>query len=351
MNAIYRPANPKGRATGRGSTMLKGNIPTISVCMPVFNGREFLPRAFTSLAEQTFKDFEVIVVDDGSTDGSAELAESLMAQHHVSGTVIRSVNRGPEQARDLACRHIRSVVIAQCDCDDRWEPTYLDDMLAVLRRHPEVELVYCDLIERFTDGRAQLKSDVAKWIDLTRAVRDGDVYIFDRGSFFKMLLSGQVLFPPCTMYTKALYERVGPYADKLPALRISLDWFFGLRAARTGVIAFLSRPLLQKYSHDGNVSGNLIRTVSCSVQVLDSLLGDGELGNAERHAARTRGALISSWAAYEAWRTENDRWAAFGWAKKSLRYKWSWRSIRIAAACLIPPSIIDRLRQKRQNLS
>ena len=78
-------------------------IPAVSVCMPVFNGAEFLPRAFSSLATQTFKDFELIVVDDGSTDDSLKQAEHLLVIHNLQGSVIRTANQGAEQARDVAC--------------------------------------------------------------------------------------------------------------------------------------------------------------------------------------------------------------------------------------------------------
>lgn len=322
-------------------------LPAVSVCMPVFNGSRFLPEVFSSLAAQTFKDYELIVVDDGSTDDSASQSERLMAQHDIRGLVVRSANRGAEQARDLACSHARAELIAQLDCDDWWEPDYLAEMLQALQSQPDIDLVYCDLIEQFADGHTLLKSDIATWIDVSQAARNGSLYTFPRGAFFKMLLRGQVLFPPCTVYRKALYEKAGRYADSHSHLRVSLDWGFGLRASRMGTVAFLKRPLLRKHVHGGNVSGDLVRTVSCDMEILESVLADRTLSREERRIASAYGALISRWASYESWAVHRKHWQALGWALTSLKFRRTWAAARLAVYSLIPRLLVDCLRPIR----
>lgn len=325
-------------------TLREAHSPAVSVCMPAFNGVKFLPHVFSSLAAQTFKDFELIVIDDGSTDDSAHQAELLIARHDIRGTVVRSTNRGAEQARDLACAHARSELIAQLDCDDWWEPRYLEEMLSSLQSQPDIDLLYCDLIEEFADGRKILKSGVATWIDLSRAEQHGDLYKFHRGQFFSMLLRGQVLFPPCTIYRKEVYQKAGRYADALPELPVSLDWSFGLRVSRIGVVGFLRRPLLHKIARDGSVSRNVVKTVGCSVRVLESVLADSTLSSEERRIGRARGALISTWASYESWAVHRKHRLALRWALKSLRFQWSWSAVKLAAYALIPRALVELLR-------
>lgn len=320
------------------------DVPRLSVCMPVFNGSRFLPRIFSSLAAQTFKDFELIVIDDGSADDSASQSAHLMTQHGIRGFVIRSTNRGAEQSRDLACAHARADIIAQLDCDDWWEPTYLEEMIGALRSQPDIDLVYCDLLEQFPEGHTILKSDIATWIDLSRAERHGDLYKFRRGEFFKMLLRGQVLFPPCTVYRRELYERAGRYAESLSGLRVSLDWAFGLRAGRMGTIAFLKRPLLHKLIHDTNVSGDVVATVGCTVEVLVSVLADSTLSREETRIARAYGAMIARWASYESWAVRRKHRQAIRWALTSLRFRWTWQAARLVALSLIPRSLVEHLR-------
>lgn len=322
-----------------------GSVPAVSVCMPVFNGARFLSRALASLSDQTFRDFEVVVVDDGSTDGSAEAARRLLAHHGLNGRVIRTENRGNAHARDLSCQSARAELIAPLDCDDSWDPRYLQEMLAVVRSDERIDLVYCDLREIFADGREILKSGIATWVDTSQADSDGDAHVFRRGAFFKMLLRGQVLFPSCTIYRKALYREVGGYAAKLPELPTSLDWYFGLRAARAGTVAFLKRPLLHKHARSDSVSNtSFIRTASSSARILETLLSDPTLRPEERRGACWRGALISYHCAHESWATHRNQIEAMKWVFRALRFGWSWEVTKLATKILIPRILIEKLR-------
>lgn len=320
-------------------------VPTVSVCLPVFNGARFLARVFSCLRDQTFRDFEVVVVDDGSTDGSAEEARRLLVEHGFVGHVVRTENRGSARARDAACEAARAAFIATLDCDDWWSPRYLEDMLAVLGTRTGIDLVYCDFLELFSDGRDILKSDVATWVDTSQADSHGDVHVFPRGAFFKMLLRGQVLFPSCTVYRKTLYQQVGGYAAQLSWLPTSLDWFFGLRAARVGTVAFLKQPLLRKYVRADSVSNaSFSRTISSSVRILKAFLDDPTLQPEERRSARSRGAIISYSCAYESWVTHESQVEALKWVFTSLGFEWSWRATMLATKLLIPRGLIERLR-------
>jgi glycosyltransferase involved in cell wall biosynthesis len=316
----------------------------ISVCMPVWNGSSFLDRAFECLSQQTHKDFEIILVDDGSKDDSAEKAKRLMSHHGLTGRVITTENQGCEQARDLACAYATAAIIAPFDCDDWWEPEYLASMLSALKSHPDIDLVYCDFSEENTEtGMSARKSDTAHWIDLSLAARDGDVYRFNQGAFFPLLLQGQVLFPPCTMFKRSLYEKAGIYAD-LADLRISLDWSFGLRASKVGVVAFLHRPLLRKFIHGGNVSGDPIRTCMSDLRVMDSLVSKGMLSSGERRQLMQLAARRATLIAYAFRVNRRQNWQSFAWSLRSLRYQWNMRAVRMAVTALMPPVVLSRMR-------
>lgn len=317
---------------------------SISVCMPVYNGSAFLDRAFECLSQQSYKDFEVIVVDDGSKDDSADKAKQLMTHYSLSGRVVTTDNQGPEQARDLACTYAVGSVIAPFDCDDWWEPDYLASMLSALQSHPDIDLVYCDFVEVNSETwTSSLKSQSTPWIDLTLAARDGDLYRFKQGVFFPLLLQGQVLFPPCTMYRRSLYERAGVYAD-LPDLRVSLDWSFGLRASQAGGVAFLARALLKKFLHGGNVSGDPIRTCTSDLRVMDSLMQTGMLKWSERRQLTRLAARRAALVAYAFRVNRQQRWPSFVWSLRSLRYQWSSTAVRLAVTALLPSGILQKMR-------
>lgn len=332
MNEIVSPQNNE-------------RAPSVSVCMPVFNGAKFLPGAFSSLAAQTFRDFELIVVDDGSTDDTADQAEGLLAAHGLQGRVIRSsANQGCEQARDVACMHARGEIIAHLDCDDTWDKGYLAVVFGILQSHSEVDLVYCDIIQESPDGTRVLKSKVATWIDLSQANRDNDLYVFPAGRFFKLLLNGTVLLPSCTVYRKALYIQAGPYSKVLSDMRMSLDWCFGLRASRHGTIGFVNRPLVHRAVHESNTSGDLVRVMACNVRVLRWVLADPVLSEEERRVALARGAVICTWACDAMLRVRGSRWGAAKWAITSLRFRFNRSAATLLALTLVPRFLVRGVR-------
>lgn len=103
--------------------------PGITVVVPVYNRRELLERALLSVLGQTVAPAEVVVVDDGSTDGSAAVAERLGV------TVIRQANAGSSAARNAGLRHASTPWVALLDSDDEWLPGHLEVASAVLAGH------------------------------------------------------------------------------------------------------------------------------------------------------------------------------------------------------------------------
>ncbi|MEI9805486.1 MAG: glycosyltransferase [Pseudolabrys sp.] len=104
-------------------------VPKISVVVPCYNGGKFLDQLLTSLARQTFRDFDILIVDDGST----ELAtKAKLATLDPSIRVVHQENRGLSAARNTGFAHARADLVFAIDCDDQIEPTYLDECLGGL---------------------------------------------------------------------------------------------------------------------------------------------------------------------------------------------------------------------------
>lgn len=101
----------------------------VSVVVPLYNKVAYIRRALDSIASQTFSDFEVIVVDDGSTDGSAGVAEGYLDPRF---RLLSQSNRGPGDARNKGLAEAKGEVIAFLDADDEWLPNYLEESLGVL---------------------------------------------------------------------------------------------------------------------------------------------------------------------------------------------------------------------------
>ena len=117
--------------------------PTISVVVPTYNRRELVSGAVRCVLAQTHEDFELLVVDDGSTDDTVEhLCATFGGDERVR--VLTKTNGGSASARNLGTEHARGEYMAFLDSDDRWTPRYLESQLAFARAHPEADLVLCD---------------------------------------------------------------------------------------------------------------------------------------------------------------------------------------------------------------
>lgn len=323
--------------------------PLVSVCLPVYNAAGFLPRAIDCIARQTYKHLEVVIVDDGSIDASGTLAEELLERYGIYGRVIRTTNHGAEQARDRCCENARGEFLATYDADDIWSDDYLTNMVGVLTNNPGVGLVYSDFDEFYEDsGKLISKSSRSPWIDLSKAEKtQDDVWIFQRGQFFSMQLEGQVLFPPCTVFRRSLYDSIGGYSKRLPELQVSLDWWFGLMAASMSQIAFISKPLLEKHRHSSNTSGNPARTAQCDVFVLEALLEDKVLSPALSKAAHRRAAIRAQDAGYALFADGQRAREARQWLIRSLKHTFSARAVKLLMASFLPSSLLDTMRRLR----
>ncbi|MBV8791726.1 MAG: glycosyltransferase family 2 protein, partial [Pseudolabrys sp.] len=109
------------------------DAPSASVVIPCYNGGRFIPAALASLAAQTFRDFEIIVVDDGSTDPETKTVLDGLGPEV---RVIRQENRGLPGARNTGIRAARAAIVLPFDCDDILTPTLLQECVPVLRAAP-----------------------------------------------------------------------------------------------------------------------------------------------------------------------------------------------------------------------
>lgn len=114
--------------------------PAVSIVMPCYNCAAHLSVSIGSVRAQTFRDWELIVVDDGSTDSSAA---QVAAIHDPRIRLIRQANAGVSAARNRALREANSELIAFLDADDTWAPAFLEKMLSALEASPSAALVYC----------------------------------------------------------------------------------------------------------------------------------------------------------------------------------------------------------------
>lgn len=125
--------------------------------IPSYNSAQFLTQALDSVLAQTLPPAEVLVIDDGSTDGTRALVESYTARYPDLIRYIYQQNGGQGEARNHGMRVASSDWVAFLDADDWWKPEKLAKQVALLEASPEAELLYTGLVMEYTDGRTEVR--------------------------------------------------------------------------------------------------------------------------------------------------------------------------------------------------
>lgn len=124
-------------------------MPRVSIVLPTYNRADILPRALGSIAAQRYKDWELIIVDDGSTDET----ESVVRNSEVPHKYIQVENGGVSAARNIGIQSSEGTYVAFLDSDDEWDPGYLSVCADFLDKNPEEQIVATELLQDFGGGR------------------------------------------------------------------------------------------------------------------------------------------------------------------------------------------------------
>ena len=119
------------------------SLPQVSVVIPAYNARDYIAETLESALNQRFHSFEIIVVDDGSTDGTHAIVEKYCDRGVV---LLRQPNSGVGAARNRALSVAQGEFVTLLDSDDLWEPDYLQTMIAFLNQNPGVSIAFCDAL-------------------------------------------------------------------------------------------------------------------------------------------------------------------------------------------------------------
>ena len=210
--------------------------PELSVIIPAYNAARTIGPAVDSVLAQTFADFELIVIDDGSRDATADAVE---AYDDARLSLVRSENRGVSAARNLGLEHASGSFVAFLDADDAWRPEKLERQHASLASAPEAGVCFAS---------AQVVDDGLRAIGLDPAV--------DRRDFTEaLLLEGNIIAGggSSVMARASLVERLGGFDAELSQCA---DWDMWLRLSSiTGFIP-LADALVQYRSAPGSMSSN-----------------------------------------------------------------------------------------------
>lgn len=211
--------------------------PTISIVLPTFNREHFLPEALDAIKGQSFTDWELIVVDDGSTDQTADLVNELFKQIRQPCRLIRQSNAGPYAARNTGIDHVCGNLVAFYDSDDLWLPHHLKESHAVLQSLPDVDWVYSatrivDLDrDEVLEPNCFYDGDRPKPFVDRRFLHQNNVYLIPRSDAVRIAINDSLY---CGLQTSVIRRSVFENR-RLPPFRVGEDQLFALMAVADGV--------------------------------------------------------------------------------------------------------------------
>lgn len=213
------------------------HAPRVSVIIPTFNRAHIISQAIESVLNQTFNDYEIIVVDDGSTDTTgAFLGKTYGSRITYVG---KPVNEGLAAARNTGISLAQGTYIAILDDDDLWLPEKLDRQVELMERNPDLGLVYCGSLKVNGDGDT---------IAEMRPTKRGDI-------FADMLQRNYLLGPASVaLFPREVLRKTGLFDTSFSACA---DWDLWIRIAGSAPVDYVDDSLVKYVLHESNMHTNV----------------------------------------------------------------------------------------------
>lgn len=274
------------------------SAPKVSVVIPAYNAMRYLPQTVRSVLEQTFKDFELLIVDDGSTDDFCDWAGRLSDKRI---RVLQQKNLGAGAARNAGLLKARGRYVAFLDADDIWLPTKLEKQVADLEARPEVGLTHTSI----------------SYIDAQGNKFRKDLKAHGRGDVWRHIVSFNPYYlvhcGSTPLIRRECFDVVGTFNTEL---KFSQDWEMWIRIARRYDFSVIQEPLVLYRRHGQNMSKSYVSALSSFHKIIESTFSAAEPSYAHlKRQAYGRTYLLIAWRAYRA----KDYQAAYTLQLQSLK--------------------------------
>jgi glycosyltransferase involved in cell wall biosynthesis len=230
--------------------------PVVSVVIPAFNAERTIAGTVRSVVAQTFRDLEILVVDDGSVDGTAQVAASV-ADSRIR--VLTQANGGASSARNAGITAARGEFVAFVDADDRWLPHKVERQVSLLRADPQADAVQTS---------AYFVDDELRALSVETCMDAGDDFARCLQFFNLPAFATSVMVRRATLLEIGMFDR---------SLVILEDWELALRLARRNGLRSIAEPLVLYRVHPGNRSRNAQIHVAPGELVLRRIFTDPAL--------------------------------------------------------------------------
>ena len=236
--------------------------PTVSVILPTYNRAHVIGRAIQDVLEQTYRDLELIIVDDGSTDNTEEIV-SKMDDGRIR-YIQHEKNRGANAARNTGIAIAKGEYIAFQDSDDEWLPEKLEKQIYVFKKAPKnTGVVYT--------GFWRFEGNQKRYIPSPKIKQK-------EGNICNKILHSNFIGTPTAVVKRECFEKAGIFDENLPRLQ---DWELFIRISKCYLFKCIDEPLVISYFTPRSISANQEALISAHLYILkkhyDNLKADNKL--------------------------------------------------------------------------
>lgn len=211
--------------------------PKVSVIIPTYNRAHLISRAIQSVLDQTYQDFEIIIVDDGSRDKTEQIVKNF--NDNRLRFIRHNKNKGASAARNTGIKAAKGEYISFQDSDDEWFPDKLELQITAFNNvSAEVGIVY--------SGFYRIEGDNKVYIPTSISVKK-------EGNIHNELLRRNFIGTPAVLVKKECFENVKYFDEKMPALE---DWELWIELSKYYQFKYINKPLLNSYSTPNSVNTN-----------------------------------------------------------------------------------------------
>ena len=236
----------------------------ISVIIPTYNRKSFLKRSVDSVLKQTLKPHEIIIVDDGSSDGTS----SMIKESYPAINLIRQENKGVSAARNIGIRSSSGDWVCFLDSDDEWKKNKLKSQQLAITQNPNY--VFCHSNE--------------EWIRNGKKINQKKKHKKHGGDIFKKCLDMCRISPSSVMIYKKVFDDIGFFNEKLIVCE---DYELWLRICAHYKVLFVDEPLIIKYGgHEGQLSNSFESIEFFRIKALEYLLSTKMKDENKKEAAK-----------------------------------------------------------------
>ncbi len=230
---------------------------TVSVIITVYNSEKFIRKALRSVLEQTHPAYEIVVVNDGSTDTTTQIVESEFGD---KVTLVSQKNGGPSNARNTGMRAATGKYVAFLDADDWWDPRKLEVQVRELKKAPDAAAHYTGLM-LVHDGNGKMETGTT--IDVATL-------------WPKLRWGNPGIAPSSVMMRLSSLKELGGFPEEIRACE---DWVLWFKVVRQSRFIMTSEPLTYYFVSAGGLSGNADFVFDSFLKILDGILLEGLRGS------------------------------------------------------------------------